>query len=300
MNAPNFYVGDDIDRLSEMRGDADWLAVRMADPDSLVIPVWRNRNLVTSAQDPAPVLVTRADWPLSEQDDPILLGAVGGTICFAIDLSHLDEPPLVEGGAFCDLREIGPLLSREDGALLAYGRGITTWQRRHRHCGTCGSPTTSEEAGHMRRCEDASCRTPWFPRTDPAVIMLVHDGGDRCVLGRQAVWRAGQHSVLAGFVEPGESLECAVAREVFEEVGVETVDIVYQSSQPWPFPSSIMLGFRARAVGDALAVNTDELEGARWFTIEEILSCPGDESFRLPRTDSISRRLIEDWISERA
>jgi NAD+ diphosphatase len=125
--------------------------------------------------------------------------------------------------------------------------------------------------------------------------MLIHDGGDRVILGRQRVWRAGQHSVLAGFVEPGESLEDAVAREVFEEVGIDITDIVYHSSQPWPFPSSIMLGFMARAVDDALRVNLHELEAARWFTRDEIRNSPENDSFRLPRRDSISRRLIEDW-----
>ena len=181
--------------------------------------------------------------------------------------------------------------------MLAYARAMTTWQARHQYCGRCGSPAESREAGHVMACSNASCGFLSFPRTDPAVIMLIHDGGNNCILGRQSVWRTGQHSVLAGFVEPGESLEDAVIREVHEEVGIDIADVHYHSSQPWPFPSSIMLGFYGRAKETTLQVDTFELETARWFSRDEIKNCPDDDTFRLPRTDSISRRLIEDWIS---
>src|SRR5262249_49094954 len=147
---------------------------------------------------------------------------------------------------FTDLRRVGPLLERFEGSLLAYARGITYWHQRHRFCGVCGAPTRSRDAGHVRVCLNETCKTQHFPRTDPAVIMLVHDG-DRCLLGRQSVWPTGMHSTLAGFVEPGESLEEAVAREVREETAIEVTDVAYHSSQPWPFPSSVMLGFHARA-----------------------------------------------------
>jgi NAD+ diphosphatase len=150
----------------------------------------------------------------------------------------------------------------------------------------------------MRKCSNTDCGAEHFPRLDPAVIMLIHDGGDRLILGRQKNWPPGQHSVLAGFVEPGESLEDAVAREIFEEVGVEITDIHYHSSQPWPFPSSIMLGFDARATDTTLNVNLDELEGADWFTRDDLLASPENNAFRLPRKDSISRRLIEDWMNQ--
>jgi NAD+ diphosphatase len=127
----------------------------------------------------------------------------------------------------------------------------------------------------------------------------VHDGGDRVVMGRQRIWPAGMHSVLAGFVEPGESLEDAVAREVMEEVGVRLSDIHYHSSQPWPFPSSIMLGFTARAESDRLRVNLDELEDGRWYSRAELMASPEDQTFRLPRRDSIARRLVDDWLAGR-
>ena len=147
----------------------------------------------------------------------------------------------------------------------------------------------------MRACTAPTCQTHHFPRTDPAVIMLV-SCGERCLLGRQRVWPAGMYSTLAGFVEPGESLEDAVAREVREEAGVAVAEVRYHSSQPWPFPGSIMLGFHAEALSPALVVNRDELEDARWFSRSELLASPEDESFRLPRRDSIARRLVESWL----
>jgi NAD+ diphosphatase len=147
----------------------------------------------------------------------------------------------------------------------------------------------------VRRCADAACNAEHFPRTDPAVIMLVtHE--DHALLGRQRVWPAGMHSTLAGFVEPGESLEEAVAREVMEEAGVRVVDVRYHSSQPWPFPASIMLGFHARALRRDLAVDAEELETAGWFSRDFLSRAHDPEVFRLPRPDSIARRLIEDWL----
>jgi len=159
----------------------------------------------------------------------------------------------------------------------------------------CGNPTRAEEAGHVRRCTNADCDATHFPRTDPAVIMLVHDG-ERCLLGRQKAWPQGMHSTLAGFVEPGESLEEAVAREVYEETKVTLDEITYHSSQPWPFPASLMLGFHARARTTAIEVDHSELEDARWYEKSWLLGHKDNDDFRLPRRDSIARRLLEDWL----
>jgi NAD+ diphosphatase len=153
-----------------------------------------------------------------------------------------------------------------------------------------------EEAGHVRRCTNAACDAQHFPRTDPAVIMLVHDRNERCLLGRQAAWPQGMHSTLAGFVEPGESLEEAVAREVYEETRIELSSVTYHSSQPWPFPASLMLGFHAEAKTTAITVDKSELDDARWYEKSWILAHQDDEQFRLPRRDSIARRLLEDWL----
>jgi NAD+ diphosphatase len=299
---PNFYAGAALDRLSQLRHDARWIAERLADPGTRIVPVWRTHNLVIAGSEPcaAWLPVERARHLLSEAREIAFLGFYEQVAHFAIEISYLDDPApvasLAETAAFTDLRAVGPLLSRDQGALLAYARGMMHWHARNRFCGVCGSPTESGEAGHVRRCTNAGCGASHFPRTDPAVIMLVHDGGDRAVLGRQAQWPPGMHSVLAGFVEPGESLEDAVRREVAEEVGIAVTDVRYHSSQPWPFPASIMLGFTARAVATDLTLSTDELETARWYTRAEMLASPEDETFRLPRRDSIARRLVEDWL----
>jgi len=295
MKRPNIYASGGIDRAAHLRADAAWVAARLADPATRIAPVWRSRNLVDLNGAPAPHLLAPDPALLDEAQATALLGLVGGVAHFAIDLSHRDEEVAAAVGRFEDLRAVGPLLSHGDGALMAYARGMMHWHLAHRFCGRCGHATESRDAGHVRHCGNADCAVPAFPRTDPAVIMLIHHG-DRVLLGRQKVWPPGMHSVLAGFVEPGESLEDAVAREVFEEAGIAIDDIRYHSSQPWPFPASIMLGFYGRAKTAELTINTDELESGRWYGRDELLDSPEDETFRLPRRDSISYRLIRDWL----
>ncbi len=300
----NFYAGVPLDRADHLRGDAERLAGLLADPRARVVPLWRNLHLV--ADETRAVWLERAEIGeiLESGGQTIFLGLREETTYLALDLSHLDEP-VVEplGGAaaaFRDLRQVGPIMDREESAILAYARGLAHWHARHGFCGVCGAATVSEKGGHQRRCTNADCNAVHFPRTDPAVIMLVHDGAARCLLGRQAVWPPGMHSTLAGFVEPGESLEEAVAREIWEEVGLKIAveDVSYHSSQPWPFPSSIMLGFRARAEDAPLRIAEDEIESARWYSRAELKNSPEDETFKLPRRDSIARRLIEDWLEE--
>lgn len=304
----NFYAGIRLDRAGMRRGETAWIAERLADAAALVIPVWRSRNLVAGLPEQARaahIRVGQARELGADADDFILLGMRDGTALFAADLSGIEEPeahaPLAQAGSFTDLRAVGMLAAPEDAALLAYARALAWWHHRHRFCGVCGSPTRSEQAGHVRRCTDPACATPHFPRTDPAVIMLVHDGGERALLGRQPRFLPGMYSTLAGFVEPGESLEEAVAREVLEEADVVVEAVRYHSSQPWPFPGSIMLGFTARAaegsVSDAVRFDPVELEDARWFTRDEIRAFADDGPLRLPRRESIARRLVEDWLS---
>ncbi|HXP76089.1 MAG TPA: NAD(+) diphosphatase [Stellaceae bacterium] len=300
MKPPNFYAANGLDRAGHRRREPDWLAAQLAHPETLFVPVWRGQNLVASTSKGAPsaMLVSR-EALVSLEGEAVLLGLRESRAYFALDLSHREAPLeaiRAEGAIeFTDLRRVGPLLARLDGALLAYARGILHWHGRHRFCGVCGSATRSEEGGHVRRCVAPECKTAHFPRTDPAVIMLVTDG-DRALLGRQKIWLNGMHSTLAGFVEPGESLEEAVAREVREETGIVVDDVQYHSSQPWPFPASIMLGFTARAVTTELHVDPEELEAAHWFDRSFILGHAEDDTFRLPRRDSIARRLIEDWL----
>ena len=308
MRRINFYSGAGLDRADHLRGDAERLAALAADPATRFVPVWRARNLIgepAGGPDPTP----HAVWLKGEvavalaarADGQVFLGLDGAAAVVALDLSSEEAPETLPGlaghGRFRDLREVGPLLPQADGAILAYARGLMYWHRRHRFCGRCGAPTVSRRGGHARLCSAGSCALEHFPRTDPAVIMLVHDG-ERCVLGRKRDWAPGMHSTLAGFVEPGESLEETVAREVFEEVGlpVEVSAVAYHSSQPWPFPASLMLGFHARAEHGPLTVNPEELVAALWVGRDEIRDLDESDTLRLPSRDSIARRLIEDWI----
>lgn len=299
---PNVYAGAPLDRAHLRRKDAGWLSQARTDPAARILPVWRSRNLVSgAAESPLAVLL-----PLQPADvwgeEVVFLGLMDGAPLFAADVGHWeagDGHPAVAGlGRFEDLRAIGPLMERSEAALLAYARGIVWWNARHRFCGVCGAPARAGSAGHSRHCTAESCAAQHFPRTDPAVIMLVHDGAGRVLLGRQAAWPPGMHSVLAGFVEPGESLEEAVAREVMEEVGVRVEDVRYRSSQPWPFPSSLMLGFTARAVDTDIVVDPEELESARWVEAATLRTLEPGGPLRMPRADSIARRLIEEWLDE--
>jgi NAD+ diphosphatase len=214
------------------------------------------------------------------------LGEVGGAAHFAV---LLDEP--LEGWA--NLRILGPSLSQEDASLLVHALALAEWHRGHRFCPRCGSRLDVAAAGHVLTC--TGCGRQHFPRTDPAVIMLVTDGEDRALLGRQPRWPEGRFSTLAGFVDPGESLEDAVRREVAEEVGVVVGRVTYLGNQPWPFPASLMVGFFAEALSTAISVDADEISEARWLTREEMRAEAEAGTLLLPGAISISRTLIETW-----
>ncbi|MHA1567423.1 MAG: NAD(+) diphosphatase [Alphaproteobacteria bacterium] len=297
----NFYTNKTLDRAAHRREDQDWLRERLAHADSRLVPVWGTQNFVTMGDDPQPALLDMAmlDALAGEPKDALLLGVAEETAYFALDISHIEEPDdlmeLAAVGRFEDLRSVGPLLAPEQGSLMAYARAMVTWHQRHNFCGVCGHDTEVISAGHSRKCRNETCEAAHFPRTDPAVIMLVHDG-DRIILGRNPRIPAGMYSVLAGFVEPGESLEDTVRREVLEEVGVTVEDVRYHSSQPWPFPCSLMVGFTARATSFDVQPDPAELDDAGWYSRADLRASPENESFRLPRRDSIARRLIEDWL----
>jgi NAD+ diphosphatase len=295
-----FAIGP-IDRAADRRRDPAWLAAQERDEHSQFIPVWRSQNLFPISDAPRPVLLSphqvRAHIP--ESTSSTLLGILECRPYFAIDLPSGDAAAarLAELGKFQDLRQLAALLDRETGALLAYARAMAYWHAQHRFCGLCGSPTFSTEGGHARVCCNDRCGEHHFPRTDPAVIVLVCCG-EQALLGRKSVWPEGQYSTVAGFVEPGESIEAAVAREVWEETGIQIAGMDYRSSQPWPFPSSLMLAFRARAARRAIRVDQYELEHARWFTRDELRDGLTAGTLRLPPPVSVSFRLIEDWFDE--
>jgi NAD+ diphosphatase len=304
-----FYGGSGLDRAALLRRDAAWLETSVRQSDSTLLLVWRSLHVVLPEKPPRPLSLRADDGRglLEQASELVFLGQRDGTSHFALDLSALEEGEVRQqtGGDLADLRFFGSLLPPEQAGQLAYARAILHWHRQHRFCGACGSPTRSEVAGHVRRCTDAACALEHFPRTDPAVIMLVDDG-DRCLLARQSRWPPGMISTLAGFVEPGETLEEAVAREVREESGIVVRDVTYQASQPWPFPCSLMLGFRATATTTEIQLDGDELEHAAWFSRDEVAAfgeasftrfeAPPPGSWMLPPRDSIARWLINRWL----
>ena len=289
---PHLYTTVGLDRAAARRRDPAWLAERRRDPLTRVVALDELRLLVVDRPTgPDPFPLDPATLGGAVPESAVFLGLHEGRAVFALDLAG--ERPGIEG-RLVELRALAPLLGAAEAGLLAYARALAHWHRTHRFCGRCGAPTTAVEAGHVRRC--TACAADAFPRTDPAVIVLV-TAGARCVLGRAPRFPPGMYSTLAGFVEPGESLEAAVRREVREEVGLELAEIRYRSSQPWPFPQSLMLGFRAVAPGGELAIELDELEDARWFHRAELLD-EANRPVRLPNPDSIARFLIDEWLAE--
>jgi NAD+ diphosphatase len=301
---PNVYTGSPLDRASALRDDADFIAARLADPNSLFVPVWRAKTLVQGVEDGRPQAVFLSNEAAAQTrmaGGPwAFLGLMAGQAVFAVDVSAVEDPlPLLPDavGRFEDLRTLAGLLRGDDAAVLAHARGVMHWRVRHRFCGVCGAACEPRSAGQALAC--TGCGAQHFPRTDPAVIMLVHRG-DRALLGHsQRFPSVTMYSTLAGFVEPGESLEEAVAREVLEESAIRVGAVTYHSSQPWPFPSSIMLGFYAEALTEAITIDPSELRDARWFSRAE-LADHERLGFSLPRRDSIARRLIEDWMEHGA
>jgi len=300
---PNVFAGPYVDRRTQARKDAGAVAAALGDPAAQLVPVWRHRSLVRALPEPQAVLLsgTHAIRAYLEDEALIYLGEFRGRATFAVGLDEptLDRhtaahgPTLEEAAEFQDLRAVGSLLPQEEAGLLAYARALVYWRAKHRYCGACGQPMRPRDAGHVMACRAPGCGHESFPRIDPAIIVLVSDG-ERALLGRQASWPPGRYSTLAGFVEPGESLEDAVIREMHEEAGVMVTDIRYHSSQPWPFPASLMLGFTAEGSDGEPVARDNELEDVRWFSREQVRR--GD--ILLPPAESISRRLITHWLDD--
>ncbi|CAN7353071.1 NAD(+) diphosphatase [Knoellia sp. LjRoot47] len=292
-----------LDRHSELRTEPGLLHVLLDDPATRVLELVDGRAVVTEAPDGRVGLAYRAPEAADHDRFTAYLGHDGPTGGTAYVLSVADETSAA-GGATGGvdtpqrqgLRGVGAQLDDLDAGVLTTATGLANWHRRHGYCPLCGTPTTPAQSGWIRVCPaDGS---EHYPRTDPAVIMSVVDERDRLLLARGVGFAPHGMSVLAGFVEPGESLSAAVAREVHEEVGVRVTDVTYLGDQPWPFPSSLMIGFTARAVSTELVLQQDEIEEARWFEREELARAVADGSLRISSRISIARRLIEHWYGE--
>lgn len=283
-----------LDRRGDLRTDPGLLPRLLADPATRVLRlVGELAEVVDGPDGSARVVLT----PPRAGDDEHLVVYLGDRDGAAHVAVVSDPPGGADAGAgpgWSTLRQVGARLDPLGGALFAGTLALANWHRTHGHCPRCGTPTVPVSAGWLRRCpRDGSDH---YPRTDVAVIMAVVDDDDRLLLARGHGFRTGGMSVLAGFVEPGETLAAAVAREVAEEVGIHVEDVTYLGDQPWPFPSSLMVGFRARAVETALRLQADEIAAARWFTREELLAAVADGSVHLPGRVSIARRLLEHWF----
>jgi len=285
-----------LQRHAELRMQPDWVEAARADPHTRLLICRGTTHLVRRDPEPSIAFLTSADLDLTAIDPTrlVLLGWFRGRRCVLVDLPP-DMPLAPAGTDYEELRPLLPLHSPDEAQLLAYARALLIWRTRQRYCGVCGAPTVPRSAGHVLVCTNPSDQSEFFPRIDPAIIVLVTDGA-QALLGRQASWPKGRYSALAGFVEAGESLEEAVAREVEEETGVCIGSPHYFASQPWPFPASLMLGFHAHASAGPIRLD-GELEDARWFELEELRAAP---TILLPPAHTIARRLLEAWFRSRA
>ena len=297
-----------LNRADELRRSDDEVNALWCDPGCRVVLMHKNQSLFSSLLDP--VVVHQSDLAPHEINpkNKTFLGLDSdNNAWFSLQCSDDDSSKLFTiypDAFFQDLRTAGAALDPDVASILAYARGLSHWQSVSQYCSKCGGENQPESAGHSMRCR--KCQSEIFPRTDPAVIMLVHhedqNGMKKCLLGRSPAWPEGCYSTLAGFVESGESLEAAVVREVFEESGVVVKNPRYVASQPWPFPQSIMLGFVARAVSSDIVLDTQELANAAWFSVDELSQfgewADDGDGLKLPRIDSIARFLIDSWIAE--
>ena len=288
-----------LDRVAEHRDEVDWVNLRASDERARFLLLDQEQLAYANTDGESLRWVTAAEREALAPDAPATLLGITGEHAFF--LLHVEgDAALIEeslGARRLHLREAGLRLPAHEAGLFAYAKGLAHWQRETRFCAACGAPLKLIASGHRAQC--SGCGKLHFPRTDTAIIVIVeHEGA--CLLGRQAGWPPGRYSTLAGFVEPGESLEDAVRREVAEEAGVRVDQVHYHSSQPWPLPASLMVGFTATAHGRDIRLRDGELEEARWFTPEQIVDGLADGRFATPPKLSVSYQLLAHWLRERA
>ncbi len=304
----NTFVNHALDRVHSKRSDEVWIREMLRAPDTRLVLIQEEQILLAHDASPhLPALSTEWQQTLSQRPnladlDIVFLGAWRGHHYFALNMEReidLPQEAIEEQADFLSLRSAAMQLDPGEAALGSQAKAMIHWHRAHQFCGWCGHPTRGEESGYVRRCTNPECAKLHFPRIDPAIIVLV-TYENQGLLGRQPTWPDTMYSNIAGFVEPGESLETAVGREVWEETGVRIRRVTYHSSQPWPFPRSLMIGFHAEATSKAISLNDGELEDARWLTREEIQAGLTEGWLSLPSAYSISYHLIEDWYDAEA
>ena len=303
MTAVQIFAGNPLDRGERERRDEDWIKRASLDGDSRFLLLWNMEAPLTSEATPGLIWTTRSALNnLGLETEPVLLGLLDGVPHFAADISPLDEPTQVlsnsQDAAFTDRRTAAVTLSAADAGILCQAAAQLNWHASHRFCSACGRESRIRRGGQMRRC--VSCGALHFPRTDPVVITVVSHG-DRCLLGqsRGRMTRLKTYSCLAGFVDQGESIEEAVAREIMEESGIRVKDIRYCFSQPWPFPHTLMIGCEATAVTTSIHTDDEEMEDVRWFDRKEVLLALEERNPRLllPGPIAIAHHLIKKWAT---
>jgi NAD+ diphosphatase len=288
--APLPFAGIELDRAGERREDPDWLAQAWSRAGILLLDAEGRAALAADGRSLR--AAGAGELPAVAFEAASFLGLQGERPWFALPL----EGDAAQPGGWIDLRRAAGELDAFSAGLFAFARGLLHWQTRCRYCGACGAATVRQRGGHTARCSRDGCGIEHYPRTDPAIIVLLTHG-DRALLARQAWWPAGRYSTVAGFVEPGESLEDALRREVREETGLEAIDTVYRGSQPWPFPASLMLAYRAEVLSTDLALG-EELEDARWFDAQALAAAIETGSIKPPARISVSHALLRDWLLE--
>lgn len=300
----NTFAGNPLDRAGGLRNDPDWLASQAADPRALALVMWEGRPLLEEGAEGPQLSWLSMDHALDlVRDRDVFLGMWKDAPVFAVEFEGSIDPthgPAAGLGAFHEMRAAAALLSGVEAAMAGEAKSLFDWRRRHNFCAACGRATDQASGGWKRVCP--ACSTEHFPRVDPVVIMLaVHHGpeGSRCLLGRQAAWPPGRMSALAGFLEPGESIEEACAREIEEEAGLTVTAVRYHSSQPWPFPSQLMIGLMAEVDSDQARPDQTELEAVAWLTRAEARDClAGRHAIKPPPPIAIARVLLESWVAE--
>lgn len=304
MNFSHIYSGNPVDRGEKERRDDQWIADKAKDPTSRFLPLHDLNVMVTEGGEDGLGWINVADLErLGVDATPIYLGMLDGTTHFVVDISGQEKAvaELSEGNGyrFVDARSVTDIISRPDSGIVAQARAQVNWHNRNGFCAICGGETFVKRGGQVRKC--SKCDIENYPRTDPVIITVVSDG-DRCLLGqsrRGRLARTNTYSALAGFVDQGESIEEAVAREVMEEAGIQVGEVRYHSSQPWPFPSSLMIGCHADAATTEINFDDDEMNDVKWFTRDEVvLALEGkSDTLALPQPIAIAHHLIRAWIN---